>query len=135
MMLPGYALIAQGTQVHVAVWPSGSDDVLARAFAAQGSCYVISVGGLLRDQDIPERYREIFPTPSPSDQAGCSIIAPGGNIIASSTKIEEAIVTAEGTLSRVLSAKSLCDIGGHYSRPDVLTLNINAEESRRITGV
>ncbi|MCP4002858.1 MAG: carbon-nitrogen hydrolase family protein [bacterium] len=130
MMLPGYALIAQGTQVHVAVWPSGSDDVLARAFAAQGSCYVISVGGLLREQDIPDRYREIFP--KPDEDAGCSIIAPGGNIIASSTKTEETIVTAEAKISWVLGAKSLCDIGGHYSRPDVLKLNINTEPSRRI---
>lgn len=130
MMLPGYALIAQGTQVHVAVWPSGSDDVLARAFAAQGSCYVISVGGLLREQDIPERYREIFPTPS--QEAGCSIIAPGGDIIASSTKSEETIVTAEAKMSWILGAKSLCDIGGHYSRPDVLQLNVNPEPTRRI---
>jgi predicted amidohydrolase len=131
MMLPGYALIAQGTQVHIAVWPSGSDDVLARAFAAQGSCYVISVGGLLRDEDIPDRYREIYP--APPENAGCSIIEPGGNIIASSTKIEETIVVAEADLSRARSAKSLCDIGGHYSRPDVLKLEINTEPSRRIT--
>jgi nitrilase len=131
MMLPGYALIAQGTQVHVAVWPSGSDDVLARAFAAQGSCYVISVGGILRAEDVPDRYREIYP--EPPENAGCSIIAPGGNIVASSTKIEETIVVAEAELSRALSAKSLCDIGGHYSRPDVLRLEINAEPSRRLT--
>jgi predicted amidohydrolase len=131
MMLPGYALIAQGTQVHVSVWPSGSDDVLARAFAAQGSCYVISVGGILRAEDIPDRYHEIYP--APPKNAGCSIIAPGGKIIASSTKIEETIVVAEAKLSRALSAKSLCDIGGHYSRPDVLRLEINAEPGRRIT--
>ena len=105
--------------------------LLARAFAAQGSCYVISVGGLLRDEDIPDRYREIYP--APPENAGCSIIAPGGIIIASSTNIEETIVVAEADLSRALSAKSLCDIGGHYSRPDVLKLEINTEPSRRIT--
>ena len=130
MMLPSYALVAQGTQVHVAVWPSGSDDILARAFAAQGSCYVISAGGLLREQDIPERYREIFP--EPSETAGCSIIAPGGDIVASSTKSEETIVTAEARMSWILGAKSFCDIGGHYSRPDVLQLTVNTQPTRRI---
>ncbi|MAE93398.1 MAG: nitrilase [Deltaproteobacteria bacterium] len=130
MMLPGYALIAQGTQVHVAVWPSGSDDVLARAFAAQGACYVVSVGGLLREQDIPERYRDLFPTQTGA--AGCSIIDPGGNVIASSEKAEETIVVADADLARTLSARALCDIGGHYSRPDVLKLHINTEPSRRI---
>lgn len=81
MMLPSYALSAQGSQVHVACWPTGSNDILARAFASQGSCYVLSVGGLLREQDIPDRYREIFPTPPA--EGGYSIVAPGGAIFAS----------------------------------------------------
>jgi len=131
MMLPGYALAAQGTQVHVAVWPSGSEDILAQAFAQQGSCYVISVGGLLRDQDIPDRYSALFPTPADLD-AGGSIIAPDGTIVSSTTQAAETIVIADASPSRILSAKSICDIGGHYSRPDVLQLNVNRQPMRRI---
>ncbi len=131
MMLPGYALAAQGTQIHVAVWPSGSEDILARAFAQQASCYVISVGGLLRDQDIPAPYRTLFPEPSSLD-AGCSIIAPDGEIIAGTTRAEETIVIAEVSPSRILAAKSICDIGGHYSRPDVLKLEVNKRPLSRI---
>jgi predicted amidohydrolase len=131
MMLPGYALAAQGTQVHVAVWPSGSEDLLARAFAQQASCYVVSVGGLLRDQDIPAAYRPLFPAPSDLD-AGCSIIAPDGEIVAGTTAAEETIVIAEASPSRILATKSICDIGGHYSRPDVLQLRVNRRPLSRL---
>ena len=131
MMLPGYALAAQGTQIHVAVWPSGSEDILARAFAQQASCYVISVGGLLRDEDIPAPYQTLFPDPADLD-AGCSIIAPDGEIIAGTTDAEEAIVIGEVSPARILAAKSICDIGGHYSRPDVLRLKVNNRSMRRV---
>lgn len=131
MMLPGYALAAQGTQVHVAVWPSGSEDILARAFAQQASCYVISVGGLLRDGDIPAPYESLFPDPSDLE-AGCSIIAPDGEIVAGTTRAEETILIAEALPSRILAAKSICDIGGHYSRPDVLQLKVNSQPLSRL---
>ena len=58
-MLPGYALAAQGTQIHVAAWPGREPAaappsptplwprqlLLSRAFASQAACYVIAVGG------------------------------------------------------------------------------------------
>lgn len=59
--------MAQGTQIHVAAWPTGEPDtppeppdslwsrqeLLSRAFAAQGACYVLAVGGLLTPTDVP----------------------------------------------------------------------------------
>ena len=70
-MLPGYALAAQGTQIHVAAWPGREPAaappsptplwprqlLLSRAFASQASCYVIAVGGMRSHADTPERYR------------------------------------------------------------------------------
>ena len=50
MVLPGYALMAQGTQIHVAAWPGMKNSrhmFLSRAFASQASAYVIDVGTLL----------------------------------------------------------------------------------------
>ena len=132
MVLPGYALMAQGTQVHVATWPTGSDDLLARAFATQGASYVVSVGGVLRAEDVPEGFEEIFDLSTPVVGGGSQIIAPGGRVLAQAEVDGETIVTATGSLEDVLSLRSMCDVGGHYSRPDVLQLHVNSAPLQRL---
>ena len=63
MLLPGYALMAQGTQIHVATWPYArtlfdfGGLLLSRAFALQGSCYVVATCALLMPEDVPAAYR------------------------------------------------------------------------------
>ena len=60
MMLPGYALVAQGTQIHVAAWPFGNNGrVLSQALAQQGACYVISVGAAWKKETVPEALIEL----------------------------------------------------------------------------
>ncbi len=61
MVLPGYALMAQGTQLHVAAFPgyesaSGGtrQTLLSRAFASQAAAYVMLVGGILSADDISD---------------------------------------------------------------------------------
>jgi len=44
-----------------------------------------------------------------------------GEVIAGPAK-GETILTAQGSLEAVLAAKVACDVGGHYSRPDVFQL-------------
>ena len=132
MMLPGYALAAQGTQLHVATWPTGSDDTLSQAFAMQAAAYVISVGGLLREQDVPEGFEELFDTTRRVVGGSAKIIDPRGQILAEATEGEEMIITATGSLDVALGARSVCDIGGHYSRPDVLQLHVNGRPARRL---
>jgi len=62
MALPGYALMAQGTQIHIATWPGGDDsrhEFLSRAFASQAAAYVIDVGATLAPDLVPEKYRGV----------------------------------------------------------------------------
>jgi predicted amidohydrolase len=142
MLLPAYALMAQGTQIHVAAWPyaqhiSDSNPVngllMSRAFAAQGNCYVIAVGSLLRPDDVPEAHRELVREREyGNSEGGSCVIAPGGNIIATAPPDEEAILTACVTLETVLEFKGVNDVGAHYSRPDVLQLHINRRPLERI---
>jgi predicted amidohydrolase len=125
MVLPGYALIAQGLQVHAAAWPGGSSmrqEVLSRAFAMQSAAYVVMTGGLLRPGDIPEDLKEIV-----RPQDGCSgIIGPDGDLLAGPLLNEEGILTAKANLGRVMLQKMIADHGGHYTRPDVFTFRVNA---------
>jgi len=139
MLLPGYALMAQGTQIHVATWPYAhtlSDFgglLLSRTFALQGSCYVMAVCSLLRPDDVPEAYRDLVRERDRSkDESGSCIIAPGGEIIAAAPANEETILTASVSLESVLRCKARLDVGGHYSRPDVLKLLVNGRPLERV---
>ena len=124
MLLPAYTLIAQGTQVHVAAWPGSSGSrhlVLSQAFASQSGAYVLDVGGLLEADDLPDEYRD-----RPRAMAGYShIIEPGGEVIAAGPAEGEAILTVEASTEKILAAKTDCDPGGHYSRPDVFRLHVD----------
>lgn len=124
MVLPGYALIAQGLQVHAGAWPGWTEtrqEVLSRAFAMQAAAYVVMSGGLLREQDIPADLREIV-RPMNGHSA---IINPQGDLIAGPLLNEEGILTATANLGHVAFLKMIADHAGHYTRPDVFEFRVN----------
>ncbi|MBI4465314.1 MAG: carbon-nitrogen hydrolase family protein [Acidobacteria bacterium] len=141
MVLPGYALMAQGTQIHVAAWPGvpvGAPPapiplfprqlLLSRAFASQGACYVLSSATVITAANVPERYRDLLVRPRPGESY---IIDPRGEVIAGPAQ-GETILTATGSLEHVLAAKAACDVGGHYARPDQLRLLIDGRPLEHI---
>ncbi len=141
MMLPGYALAAQGTQIHIAAWPGSENGarpapvsvwsrqlLLSRAFASQAGAYVIAAAGLCQKGDIPERYAELGERQKTGDSY---IIDPRGEIIAGPAE-GETILLAEGSMEAVMAAKVGVDIGGHYARPDQLQLHIDGRPLKRL---
>ena len=133
MVLPGYVLMSQGTQIHIAAWPGSERKappaplslwerqvLLSRAFASQAAAYVIVAGGLCSPEDVPEAYRE-WAYPATGDSC---IIDPRGEIIAGPAE-GEAILIADGSMEHIFAAKSACDVAGHYSRPDLFQLRVN----------
>lgn len=132
MMLPGYALAAQGTQIHVAAWPSGAvpgsqQEVLASSYASQAACVVVSIGGVRPVEEFPEEARGGMIAFDGVSQ----IIGPFGQVLATSEPGESTVV-ADIALDDLAVAKALCDIGGHYSRPDIFQLHINRLPARRV---
>lgn len=139
MVLPGYVLMSQGTQIHIAAWPGSEKTppapasvwprqlLLSRAFASQAAAYVIVVGGLQSREDVPEVYREwAFPMEGDS-----YIIDPRGEIIAGPAQ-GETILMADGSMEQVFAAKAACDVAGHYSRPDIFQLRVNRAAHQRV---
>jgi len=143
MVLPGYALIAQGIQVHAGAWPGGTftrQEVLSRAFAMQSAAYVVMAGGLIRDSDIP---RDLTAMAMEIDghtrqlilpcNGHSGIIAPNGDLIAGPLLGEEGILTAPANLGTVMLQKMIADHAGHYSRPDVFDFRVNTAPRRAAT--
>jgi predicted amidohydrolase len=139
MVLPGYALMSQGTQIHVAAWPGREprepagylwpkQTLLSRAFAAQGACYVICAAGLRLEEHVPQRYASLVTFYHTGESC---IIDPRGEIIAGPVE-GETILVADGTLEAVYAAKAAFDVGGHYSRPDIFHLYVDNQPIERV---
>ncbi len=130
MVLPGYTLMSQGTQIHIAAWPGMSFSrhlFLSRAFASQAGAYVINVGATLSPDDVSETYKKIargYPGES-------CIIDPKGEVIAGPA-VGESIIMADCSMEDIFAAKSVCDVAGHYSRPDVFQLHVNRTPHSRV---
>jgi predicted amidohydrolase len=130
MVLPGYTLMAQGTQVHVAAWPGMSTSrhlFLSRAFASQAGAYVIDVGALLTPDHISPAFKELAHT-YPGESC---IIDPRGEIVAGPAK-GETILMADCSTEQIFAAKASCDVAGHYSRPDIFQLHVNRSPHCRV---
>ncbi|MEO6061792.1 MAG: nitrilase-related carbon-nitrogen hydrolase [Thermoflexales bacterium] len=132
MVLPGYALMSEGTQIHIAAWSGGGKSptpfdpimerqlLLSRAFASQAGCYVIAAGGLRLKEHTPERLHNMH-----FDRTGDGyIIDPTGEVIAGPA-VGETILIAKGSLENVRAAKAATDAAGHYSRPDIFRFSVN----------
>jgi nitrilase len=130
MVLPGYTLMDAGTQVHVAAWPGSATSrhlFLSQAFASQAAAYVIDVGAIAGPEHATERFRDAAP-----EYPGQShIIDPRGEIIAGPAE-GETILVADCSLEHVYSAKTYCDVAGHYSRPDIFQVHVNRNTHRRV---
>jgi len=130
MVLPGYALMSQGTQIHIAAWP-GSDisrhRILSTAFASQAAAYVIDVGALRSPEVVPQAYKELA---NVCHGESC-IIDPMGEVIAGPAE-GEIILMAEGSTENIYAAKALCDVSGHFSRPDIFELQVNRAPACRV---
>lgn len=145
MVLPGYALMDQGTQIHLAAWPGMSTSrhlFLSQAFASQAAAYVLDVGGLLAPEYLSGPVRKVIDENSgeaaeivSEGYAGEScIIDPFGRII--SEPLEgEGLLMADCSEEKIFIAKSECDLAGHYSRPDVFQLRVNRSPHCRVVEV
>lgn len=140
MVLPGYVLMSQGTQVHVAAWPGAEPKapappnpvwsrqlLLSRAFASQAAAYVILVGGLNSPDAVPDDYKEL----AARYRGDSYIIDPRGEVIAGPAE-GETILMAEGSTEQILAAKSAFDIAGHYARPDIFQLRVNRKTYQKV---
>ena len=133
MPLARYTLYSQGVEIYIAPTYDSGDDWLGtiQHIAREGRCWVVSSGVALTNSDIPADFPEretLYPAAEEWINPGDSVVvAPGGEIIAGPMRNEKGILYAEVDLDRVAISKRDLDITGHYSRPDIFTLNVNTQ--------
>lgn len=130
MPLARQALHESGEDIHVALWPTAHEllQVASRSYAFEGRCYVLAAGSLLRASALPP---ELEPHPakvSSADQwvmrGGSSIIGPDGCYVVEPVYDEARVLIADLDLSRLPEERMSLDVTGHYSRPDLLRLEV-----------
>lgn len=133
MPLARYALYSQGVEVYVAPTYDSGDGWIGtmQHIAREGRCWVVGSGVALTRDDIPLDFPEresLYPETEYWINAGDSVVvAPGGEIVAGPMREEKGLLYAEIDSGHVATAKRALDVAGHYSRPDVFTLNVNTQ--------
>ena len=129
MPLARAAMYVAGTEIHVSVWPGAPHLTrdITRFVAREGRVFVVSVGGLYRQEHIPESFplRDQLADAGPwSYDGGTAIAGPDGRWIVEPVRREETIVLADLDPALVRAQRQNFDPAGHYARPDVLNLEV-----------
>jgi aliphatic nitrilase len=134
-----FALIAEGTMIHVASWPNhrnkgakfpASDRATSagRAVAMMSKAYVLNVLGTLNEQMVDmlaasDEDRAFLR--DPENSGGSTIVAPNSVVIAGPMGSEEGILSADIDLESCVREKVSHDLAGHYNRADVFNVRVN----------
>ena len=137
MPLARCSLYNQGEKIHVA--PTAYDDELTlvniRNTAFEGGVFVISVCVLARKSSYPDDF-ELQKDLSVADEylssGGSAIVGPEGQLLAGPLWKEEGILYADLEMDQLVEQGQLIDANGHYARPDVLSLRLDATRKQRM---
>lgn len=131
MPLARAAMYAQGSNVHVAIWPGGLHNThdITPFIAKESRGYAVSTSSLMRKEDFPSDtplLEEILDgAKGVLANGGSCVAAPDGSWLLEPQVGNEGVFVVEMDHARIREERQNFDPVGHYSRPDVLQLQVN----------